>query len=250
MMFLPAIDLMDGRCVRLRHGEKANKTEYAGDPAETARGFARDGADAIHLVDLDGAFEGRRKNQRTILEVVLAAGIPVEVGGGIRALADMEALFEAGVWRVIVGTAAVKAPSLVEEALRAFGPERIVLGLDVREGTVAIQGWTEKAPIVAKALALDMKRRGLRTMIYTEISRDGALLGPDIEGTRAIAEETGLEVIASGGISSLADIRRLCEAEGYGIRGFIVGKAIYEGLFTVKEAAALVRGEREAKKKE
>lgn len=244
MMFLPAIDLMDGRCVRLLQGEREAKTEYSGDPARTAEGFARDGADAIHLVDLDGAFDGRRKNMNMIMSVILAAGIPVEVGGGIRTLQDIEALLEAGAWRVILGTAAVKQPDLVSQSVKAFGDDRIVLGVDVKQGYVAVKGWTEKTVLTAESLAKDMKVRGVRNLIYTEISRDGTLQGPDIEATAELAVITGLNVIVSGGVCSLKDIEAILEAEAKGITGFISGKAIYEGAFTVAEAAALVRGKR------
>jgi phosphoribosylformimino-5-aminoimidazole carboxamide ribotide isomerase len=249
MIFLPAIDIMNGRCVRLRQGERKEKTEYAGDPAAVARSFGEDGADGIHVVDLDGAFEGKRRNMAAIMAIAVAAGIPVEVGGGIRTLQDMESLFEAGVSRVVLGTAAVKQPALVNDAVRAFGAEKVNLGIDVRQGKVAVKGWTERTEISAETLALDMKERGIRTIIYTEISRDSMLLGPDIEATAALAKATGLSVIASGGIGSISDVRRLLESEKAGIAGFIAGKAIYEEWLNVKETAALVRGSREMKVK-
>jgi phosphoribosylformimino-5-aminoimidazole carboxamide ribotide isomerase len=243
-MFLPAIDLMNGRCVRLEQGEKQQKTEYAGDPAAVARSFGEDGADAIHVVDLDGAFEGKRRNMAVIMAITAAAGIPVEAGGGIRTLEDMDALFEAGVWRVVLGTAAVKNPPLVSDAVRAFGAEKVALGIDVKQGKAAVRGWTEKTEISAEALALDMKQRGIRTVIYTEISRDSMLLGPDIEAAVALAKATGLEVVASGGIGSIDDVRRLLDREKAGIAGFITGKAVYEGRLSVKETALLVHGSR------
>ncbi len=247
MIFWPAIDIMNGRCVRLLRGEKNARTDYAGIPADIAASFAKDGADGIHLVDLDGAFEGKRKNMETIKAVASGAGIPVEVGGGIRSIDDMKALFDAGVFRVILGTAAIKGPDLVTDAIREFGPDKIVLGIDAKEGFAAVKGWTEKTNIRPEDLALKMKDRGIENLIYTEISRDGTLKGPDIEGTKAIAKATGLKVIASGGISSLIDIGNLIKVESYGITGFITGKAIYEGWFTVSEAASLVRGAREMK---
>ncbi|MFH0918987.1 MAG: 1-(5-phosphoribosyl)-5-[(5-phosphoribosylamino)methylideneamino]imidazole-4-carboxamide isomerase [Fibrobacterota bacterium] len=241
MMFLPAIDLLKGQCVRLLQGEKDKATVYHDHPAEVAAGFERDGADGIHVVDLDGAFEGRQRNIESIRAVVEAVGLPVEVGGGIRTLGDIEHLFSAGVARVILGTAAVENPELLGEAVATFGAERVWAGIDARNGRAAIKGWVQDSGIPAVELGKRMRDLGVKTVIYTDIRRDGALTGPNINETRRMAVETGLSIIASGGVHSLKDIRDLMGIEKDGVAGIIAGRAIYEGTMTVEKAVRLLK---------
>ena len=241
MIFLPAIDLLKGQCVRLLHGERDKATVYPDSPGEVASGFERDGADGIHVVDLDGAFEGRRRNIEAVRAVVDSVRIPVEVGGGIRTLGDIEHLLSAGVSRVILGTVAVEDPGLLEEAVATYGADRIWAGIDARNGSAAIKGWVKDSGIPAVELGKRMKERGVRTVIYTDIRRDGALTGPNIEETRNMAVKTGLSIIASGGVHALKDILDLMDIEKHGVTGIIAGKAIYEGNITVKKAVRLLK---------
>jgi phosphoribosylformimino-5-aminoimidazole carboxamide ribotide isomerase len=240
MIFLPAIDLMDGKCVRLLMGRKEQKKEYSNRPAEVAMQFETQGAHGIHVVDLDGAFTGRAANSKRIGEIAKAVSIPVEVGGGIRSTENIDVLFALGVSRAILGTSAVQHPDLVDNAIAQYGSDRILVGIDAREGMVAVQGWEEKTAVTAAELALDMKKRGVETIIYTDIAKDGMLTGPNIEGTRKLAQQSGLRVIASGGVNSLEDIRQLLSIEKYGVVGFISGKAVYEGRFTVQEVVQML----------
>ncbi|MCQ2560100.1 MAG: 1-(5-phosphoribosyl)-5-[(5-phosphoribosylamino)methylideneamino]imidazole-4-carboxamide isomerase [Clostridia bacterium] len=197
------------------------------------------GAEYLHLVDLDGAFSGQQVNLAIIQKVVAALKIPVETGGGIRDLAKAEKLLEAGVSRVIFGTAAVKNPDLIEEACQKFGSERVVLGLDARDGRVAVEGWGEVAARPALDLAGEMRQRGVKRVIFTDISRDGTLKGPNLTAIREMAEKSGLKVIASGGVSELEDIRQIKALENLGVEGVITGKALYAGTLKLEEALAV-----------
>jgi len=246
-MLLPSIDLMDGKCVRLSMGMADRKKEYPGDPADTARAFEESGADMIHVVDLDAALGRGRRNTETLLRIAESVRLPVQTGGGIRTLEDVSRLLDAGVSRVVMGTAAVKDPDLVSGAVKGFGADRVAVGIDARDGKVSVRGWLEQTALGAVDLALGMKKLGVAWIVYTDIGRDGMLSGPDIDGTIALARGTGMKIIASGGIHSLADIRRLLKEETAGIAGFITGKAVYEGAFTVREAAELTRAARENK---
>jgi len=239
-MFLPAIDLMGGKCVRLFQGEKAKKTQYSDRPQDTARAFESQGADRLHVVDLDGAFNDGG-NRQCVRDIVAAVSIPVQVGGGIRTLEDVRTLFGLGASSVIFGTAAVKDPGLVGAALSQYGPDRIYVGIDAKGGRVAVRGWVETTDADPLSLARDIKAAGVKTVIYTDISRDGALCGPNIEATRRLALETGLSVIASGGIQSLDDLRSLLTLEPSGVTGIISGRAVYEGKFTVAQAVETLR---------
>ncbi|KLU63500.1 1-(5-phosphoribosyl)-5-[(5-phosphoribosylamino)methylideneamino] imidazole-4-carboxamide isomerase [Peptococcaceae bacterium CEB3] len=242
MFIFPAIDLKEGKVVRLLQGRMEAATIYDEHPAEVAEGFARQGATHLHVVDLDGAFAGEPVNDAAIREIVRPVPLQVQVGGGIRSLARIGELLELGVSRVILGTAAVTDRRLVEEAVRRYG-ERVLVGIDAREGRVAVKGWAENTAIPATELGLTMKSLGVRRIIFTDISRDGMLQGPNIASTVQLAQETGLRVIASGGISRLEDLRRLAEEEAAGaaIEGAIVGKALYAGNFTLGEALAVLR---------
>jgi len=245
MMLLPSIDLMDGKCVRLSMGRADRKKEYSGDPADTARAFEESGADMIHVVDLDAAFDSGRRNTETLLRIVESVRLPVQTGGGIRTMDDVSRLLDKGVSRVVLGTAAVKNPDLVAGAVKGFGAGRVAVAIDSLDGKVSVRGWLEQTALKAVDLALKMKKLGVAWIVYTDIGRDGMLSGPDIDGTIALAQGTGMKIIASGGIHSLTDIRRLLDEEASGIAGFITGKAVYEGKFTVREAADLTRKARE-----
>ena len=218
-------------------------TVYAADPLIVARDFARQGAEYLHVVDLDGAFAGALVNDEVIRKIVQGFDLRVQVGGGIRTLERIAELLALGVYRVILGTAAVKNPQLVEQAVAEFGGERIVVGIDARDGRVAVQGWSETAEITAIELGKAVKEIGIERVVYTDISRDGMLQGVNLESTVRMAQETGLKVIASGGVSSLDDLRRLQQAadSGVAIEGVIIGKALYAGAFSLAEALETIR---------
>lgn len=232
MIIYPAIDMKDGRCVRLLQGRAEDVTDY-GDPCEVARRWAQAGARWIHLVDLDGAFSGQGKNREVIARIAQEQSVPVQLGGGIRTMADVEDRLErVGVSRVILGTAAVENPRLVKEACRAY-PGRVAVGIDARDGLVAVRGWTERSDVPALELARRVRDAGVETVVYTDISKDGMMQGPSIEQTARMVRESGLRVIGSGGVSSLADIGALKEV---GCAGVITGKALYSGAFTLAQA--------------
>jgi phosphoribosylformimino-5-aminoimidazole carboxamide ribotide isomerase len=223
--------------VRLVEGREQSAKVYDRDPVEVARGYKKEGARLIHVVDLDGAFLGASSdNMRIVRQIVEQTAVPVEVGGGIRSLPDIEGLLcEIGARYAILGTLAVEQPDVVAEAVARFG-DRIVIGIDARGSRVATRGWTETTEEDVFALARRMTDMGVERIIYTDIARDGRLEGPNFETTREVARSSGARVTASGGISSLEDIKRLCELEDDGVSSVIVGKALYEGRFTLKEA--------------
>lgn len=226
MRIYPAIDIRGGKCVRLRQGVYADMTVYNDDPVKVALGFREAGAEYIHVVDLDGALEGYSVNAEVISKIAKETGLPVQTGGGIRSLQNIETKINAGVARVIIGTKAVKEPEFMKEAIETFGADRIVAGLDGRNGKAAVSGWEKESEQDIIDLALQFKGYGLKTVVYTDISRDGMLTGPDYNYTSRLVKETGLDIIASGGVSSEEDIDRISE---YGVEGVITGKAIYEG---------------------
>ena len=236
MIIFPAIDLKDGKCVRLVEGKLDKKTIYTDKPEEAALHWQSLGAEFLHIVDLDGAFEGAPKNLSVIEKILAVIKIPVQIGGGIRTLDTVKLLLDLGIKRVILGTAAVSEPNLVKEAIEKFGSDRIVLGIDARNGRVAVKGWAEESDIDAKELALNMKKIGIERIVFTDIKRDGTLKGPNIEATKEMALATGLKVIASGGVSSIDDLKKLKEIEQYGVEGVIVGQALYKGAIDLKEA--------------
>ena len=236
MLIIPAIDLRAGRCVRLTQGRKDATKVYDGDPVDIARDYERAGAAMLHIVDLDGAFaEPNSNNRRTLSEIVRSIEIPVQFGGGVRAVEQVEEIFDLGVARVVIGTLAVESPETLAELLRRFGNERIAVGIDARGGRVVTRGWEKEAAVSAVTFALHLASAGVERLIYTDVSRDGMLSGVNVEATCEIARASGLKVTASGGVSSLADIRRVSQAN-CGIDSIIVGKALYEGRFTVAEA--------------
>lgn len=241
MIILPAIDLKEGRCVRLEQGLMDKDTVYHDDPAAQARIWQEQGGEYLHLVDLNGAFAGVPKNKAAIEAIVAAIDIPCEIGGGIRDMQTIEAYLELGVDRVILGTIAKENPRLVEEACRRF-PGRIVVGIDAKDGLVAVRGWADLTEKKAVDLAREMEDFGVAAIIYTDIACDGMMQGPNIEATQALAEAITIPVIASGGVSSLEDIRRLLQIESFGVTGIITGKAIYSGAIDLREAVSLVQG--------
>lgn len=241
MIVFPAIDLKEGKAVRLLQGRMEDSTVYAENPLEVAQRFLADGSQFLHVVDLDGAFAGKPVNDEVIRNIVEKVSLRVQVGGGIRTLDRIEELLQLGVERVILGTVAVRDPQLVAKAVKRYG-ERIVVGIDAKAGKVAVQGWAETTEMTAIELALKMKDVGVQRIIFTDISRDGMLQGPNIESTVQLAQESQLQIIASGGVSSLEDLQKLqTQAQkGVPIEGAIVGKALYSGAFTLAEALKTV----------
>ena len=237
----PAIDLKQGRVVRLQRGDMAMATVYAEDPAEQACAFAAQGFQWLHVVDLDGAFAGKPANAEAVARILAAAPMPVQLGGGIRNMPTVEAWLEGGVTRVILGSAAVKDPHFVREACRHF-PGRVVVGIDARGGMVATEGWAETSTLPARDLALRLEDAGAAAIIYTDIDRDGMLSGVNVEQTRALAAALETPVIASGGVASLADLEALKAVAADGIAGCILGRALYDGRIVPAEALALAAG--------
>ena len=238
MVIYPAIDLKDGQCVRLVQGQVDNKTVYSNEPEDVAKSFQQKGASFLHVVDLDGAFKGSPQNLAVIRNIAAAISIPFQIGGGLREIGDIETLLEIGANRVIIGTSAVTSRDFVKDVLKRFGADRIVLGIDAREGFVAVKGWVSTSSITALEFGREMKSLGIRTAVFTDISRDGLLQGPNILSTREIASKTGLEIIASGGVSTLQNICELKALEELGVKGAIIGKALYDGKLSLTEAIA------------
>lgn len=238
MIVIPAIDLKEGKCVRLEQGLMDKDTIFNDNPAAQARAWQDQGAEMLHIVDLDGAFAGEPKNRAAIEAIVAAITIPSQLGGGIRDIETIEAYLSLGLSRVIIGTAAQRNPELVKEACLRF-PGRIVVGIDAKDGMVAVQGWAEVTDITAVDLARKFEDCGVAAIIYTDISRDGMLQGPNLEATKALAEAVSIPVIASGGVSSLKDIENLMAIEASGVTGVITGKAVYTGAIKLAEAVAL-----------
>ena len=240
MIIYPAIDIRGGRCVRLTEGRFDAETVFADDPAEMALKWAGLGAEFLHLVDLDGALAGEGRNVPAIERILQSVSIPVQLGGGIRNLETIEKLLSLGVTRLILGSAAVKNPQLVEEACKKY-PGHIAVGIDAKNGEVAIEGWGQGSGVAATELAKKMAAYGVETIIYTDISRDGMLSGVNVEATAALARACGVPIIASGGVASLEDIRRVKAVESDGVQGCIIGKAIYTGAVDLKAALALAK---------
>jgi phosphoribosylformimino-5-aminoimidazole carboxamide ribotide isomerase len=235
MKIYPAIDILGGKAVRLTQGRKSDATVY-GDPLEMANKWVNKGAEWLHVVDLDGAFEGKPRNLDVLTE--MARSVPnakIQVGGGIRSMAVVDTLLNIGIQRVVLGTAAVQDHKFVQQAL-ADRPQNVAIGIDARGGKVQVSGWTEDSNIAALDLAHRLEKLGARLVIYTDIARDGVLEGPNIEATRQMIENTELSVIASGGVSSVADVRHLAGLNHSRLEGVIIGKALYEGRIKIEEA--------------
>jgi len=240
MLIIPAIDLRQGKCVRLAQGRKEAATDYELDPIAVAKAFEADGARMLHVVDLDRAFgEGRSLNRDVAKRIIHSVGAPVQFGGGMRAIEDVEELIAAGASRVVIGTLAAESPQTLAKLVERFGP-RIVVGIDARDGQVMTRGWEQQGQIEAVELARRIASLGVERIVYTDVARDGMLSGPNIEQACLIAQESGLKVTASGGVSSLEDIARLAGVSEAGVDSVIVGKALYEGRFTLKDALKIV----------
>lgn len=236
MKLFPAIDIKNGQCVRLKQGQFNDILVYSNTPLKIAKQWESCGASFIHIVDLDGALVGHSVNDEVIRTIVKEVKIPVQVGGGIRTVKDIENKLELGVSRVIIGTKAVENPAFIKEAINSFGADKIVVGIDAKNGMVAIEGWEKVSNYNAVSLAIAMKEAGVQTVVYTDIAKDGMLMGPNIEHTREMVQATGLDIIASGGMSSMKDLERLEEIPVYGA---IIGKALYENRIDLRKAIEL-----------
>ncbi len=241
MILFPAIDLKNGLAVRLQQGDMARATVFNEDPAAQARTFAEQGFEYLHLVDLDGAFAGKPMNAAAVERILAAVKTPVQLGGGIRDRATIEGWLGKGIRRVIIGTAAVRNPTLVKEAARAY-PGRVAVGLDARDGKVAVEGWAETSTLSALDIARRFEDAGVAAIIYTDVARDGMLQGLNLDATIALAEKISIPVIASGGLAAIADIRALLEPRARKLEGAIAGRALYDGRLDPAEAIALLKG--------
>lgn len=239
ILVIPAIDLRQGKCVRLTQGRKEAATVYDGDPVKVAEDFERQGARMLHVVDLDGAFSESNALNREVLQCISRAiNIPVQFGGGLRATEDIEQVIGLGVARVVIGTLAVESPDALAKIVRQFGVERVAVGIDARNGQVVTRGWETEEEMSALTLARQVAAAGVERIIYTDVQRDGTLIGVNIDQTCLIARASGLKVTASGGVASLEDIERLKAVIDWGVDSVIIGKALYEGHFTLADAIA------------
>ncbi len=242
MILFPAIDIRGGKCVRLTEGRFDMETVFADDPSEMAVRWSEAGAEYLHVVDLDGALAGKSQNLPAIKKIIAHAKMPVQVGGGIRTLENVAELLDLGVSRVILGSIAVKNPQLVEAACKEF-TDQVVVGIDAKNGEVAVEGWGDLSGMAATELAKKMATVGVEHIIFTDISRDGKLSGVNVEATVELAQASGVKVIASGGVASLDDIKNLKAVETKGVEGCIIGKAIYTGAVDLQEALRVAKGE-------
>ena len=243
MLLIPAIDLRNGFCVRLLQGESDKETVYSNDPTAMAVTFEEAGAKRLHLVDLDGALQGEGANTSSIRSILKNISIPVQIGGGMRTEEDIERMLALGVSAVIVGTMAVKRPNVLEKLLNKYTDEQIILGIDARNRKVSIEGWKECTEIQDLEFALRWKNSGIKRVVFTDISRDGMLSGPNLAALREMAEHTGLKIVASGGISSMDDLEQLKTLEPNGVDQAISGKAIYEGKIDLKRVFKCLQSE-------
>ena len=240
MKIIPAVDIKGGRCVRLTQGKEDQETVYSDDPQAMAEHWDEQGAQLIHVVDLDGAFQGLPKNTDLIKDIIYSSTVDIQVGGGIRSIEAIAAYVNAGVYRVILGTIAHENPAFVKEACQQF-PGKIIIGIDAQDGKVAVKGWTEISEQTAADLAQAMEPLGVAGFIFTDISRDGMLQGPNLDSIREFAQSTSLPIIASGGISGIQDVVSLLSLKSEGVEGMITGKALYDKRLDFKEALKQVR---------
>ena len=245
MILFPAIDLKNGECVRLEQGDMARATVFNLDPAAQAKTFETQGFEYLHVVDLDGAFAGKPMNAQAVEAILKVVKFPVQLGGGIRDLATIEAWLAKGIRRVIIGTAAVRDPALVKEAAKKF-PGRVAVGLDARDGRVAVEGWAETSTVTALDIAQRFEDAGVAAIIFTDIARDGLLKGLNLDATIALADAISIPVIASGGFASIADVKALLEPRAKKLEGAISGRALYDGRLDPAEALTLIRNARAA----
>jgi phosphoribosylformimino-5-aminoimidazole carboxamide ribotide isomerase len=236
MIIIPAIDLRGGRCVRLTQGRTTDETVYSGNPVAVAKEWAEAGAEMLHIVNLDGALNrDDTENLKALERILFEVTIPVQFGGGVRSLDDVRQLDELGATRIVIGTTAIENPILLERIIDEFG-STIVVGIDARDGRVALRGWETLSPFTAVEFAQKVAEIGIERIVYTDIARDGMLTGVNLEATRELAEASGLKVTAAGGVASLDDIRALKPLEAFGVDSVIIGKALYEGIFTLEDA--------------
>jgi phosphoribosylformimino-5-aminoimidazole carboxamide ribotide isomerase len=245
VILFPAIDLKEGLCVRLEQGDMARATVFNSDPAAQAAAFASQGFDYLHVVDLDGAFAGKPMNAAAVDRILAAISIPLQLGGGIRGMATVDGWLSKGVSRVIIGTAAVRDPPFVREAARRF-PGRVAVGVDARDGKVAVEGWAQVSELSVVDLARRFEDAGVAAIVYTDIARDGLLEGLNLEATIALAEAVDVPIIASGGLASIEDVRALLEPQARKLAGAIAGRALYDGRLEPAAALALIRAARAA----
>lgn len=244
MIVYPAIDLRGGRCVRLQRGDLRAETVFAQDPVKAARRWALEGAQWLHVVNLDGALgQSGASNLRALERILAEMDLPVQFGGGLRTAADVDRILDMGVARAILGTVAVRHPQVVEEALAQHGPDRVSVAIDARGGHVAVRGWTDTLLVEATELARQMSALGVKRVVYTDIERDGMLVGVNVDAAVRLAAISGLSVIASGGVASLEDIRALKEHVRDGIEGVVIGMALYRGAIQLPEALRIAQGE-------
>ena len=245
MILFPAIDLKNGQCVRLEQGDMARATVFNLDPAAQAKSFAAQGFEYLHVVDLDGAFAGKPMNAQAVEAMLKAVTMPVQLGGGIRDIGTVEAWLAKGVARVIIGTAAVRDPELVKSAARKY-PGRVAVGLDARDGKVAVEGWAETSQVTALEIARRFEDAGVAAIIFTDISRDGLLKGLNLEATIALADRISIPVVASGGLASIEDVKAMLRPNAKKLAGAIAGRALYDGRLDAAAALALIRAARSA----
>jgi phosphoribosylformimino-5-aminoimidazole carboxamide ribotide isomerase len=231
LLIVPAIDIKDGRCVRLVQGESGTEKIYSEDPVKMAILWRGENAKVLHVVDLDGAFQGRMKNLEIIKRMVDAVDIPIQIGGGLRTFDQVKQLFDIGIYRIVLGTAAIEDLDLVRRIMNEFGPRKLAIGIDAKNGVVMTKGWKKNSGEQALAVGLRMKEMGVCRIVYTDIARDGMLQGPNIEAIREMAEKTGVRITASGGVSNYHDLIKIQELEKSGVDSVIIGKALYENRF-------------------
>jgi len=244
LIIIPAIDLKNGRCVRLKQGQMSKETVYSQVPEEMAVKWYEKGAERLHLVDLDGAVKGRPINGEVIKRIVHAIPIPIQLGGGIRDLQTIETYLNLGIQQIILGTVAYKDPEFVSLACRRF-PDRIIIGIDAKKGQVAVEGWTEETDMTPEEMAKRYEEMGILAIIYTDIQRDGMSTGPNVQATKELAKAISIPVIASGGISGIDDVGKIIPLSKHGVMGMITGKALYEGTLDLAEAIDLIKKRKE-----
>lgn len=241
MQLYPAIDMKGGKCVRLTQGLFDNVKVYSDTPADMAKLWVSQGASFLHIVDLDGALAGRSVNEEAIRAIVKSADVPIQLGGGIRSAEAVQYMLDLGITRCIIGTRAVEQPEFIRELIEKFGPDRIVVGVDAKNGMVAVEGWEKVSSLTAVDLCMKMKGFGVEHIVYTDISRDGTLTGPNVPYTKMLTDQTGMDIIASGGMSCMQDLITLNDN---GIKGAIIGKALYEKKISLPDAIARFEGRR------
>ena len=242
MLIIPAVDIKKGRCVRLLQGREDSETVFSDDPSAMAARWEGEGAELVHVIDLDGAFSKGPQNVEAVKRILDRVDIPIQLGGGIRSMETISTYLDLGVGRVILGTEAIRNPSLVEQACKAF-PNRIMVGIDARKGMVAIEGWTQTTEQKAVEMAKGIEGPGLAGIIFTDIHKDGMQTGPNIEETKRMAESVSTPIIASGGVGNINDIKALAKLEPLGVVGIITGRALYDGRLDLKQALEVARGE-------